>query len=149
MSPRPIDDPQRVYLAKTVPWPKTKEDGYVNIWWMSPNTNGGDKLQFAGRAVHTIDEAIRTIAWIGSKPDTLGVYACMSRQSMAEERVSANGFKYLNARKSQATAIDLKSIFLDIDFKDFKHRDEAVSEFARFLKESNLPKPSVLVQSGN
>lgn len=116
---------------------------------MSPNTNGGDKPQFAGRAVHTIDEAIRTINWIGSKPDTLGVYACMSRQSMAEERVTANGFKYLNARKSQANAIDLKSIFLDIDFKDYKDKHEAVREFARFLKESNLPKSSVLVQSGN
>jgi hypothetical protein len=146
----PIENAKKVYLAKVVPWPQTPDDGYIDIIWSQPSLNGsGKKLRWTGRAVKTLDEAVRTVEWINKQPDTVGVYACLSRQRLAEEKISKLGNKYLEAKRSQENAIELKSLFVDIDFDDYSSPDEAIKELERFLRESALPKPNVIVRSGN
>jgi hypothetical protein len=68
------------------------------------------------------------------------------------ERTSQKGRKYLSPIRSQENAIELKSLYIDVDVKGgpngYADQDEALRELACFLKETGLPKPSVIVLSG-
>jgi hypothetical protein len=141
----------REYLAKTIPWPQNDNEGYVNIHWTQPNKDGG-KPWWTGRAVRSVDEAMRTLEWAKKLPDILDIYVCMSRQAKAMEKISKTGNKYLVPVRCQENALDLKSFYIDVDIKDgpngYPSQDEAVKELVRFIKEVGLPKPSAVVLSG-
>src|SRR5271166_371868 len=106
----------REYLAKIVPWPQNGSDGFVDLCWTVPNKNGG-KPWWTGRAVRSVDEAVRTLEWAKKLPDTRDIYLCMSRQDKAIEKVSQKGHKYLIPARCQENAVDLKSLFIDVDVK--------------------------------
>jgi hypothetical protein len=141
----------REYLAKTIPWPQNDNDGYVNIHWTQPSKDGG-KPWWTGRAVRSVDEAMRTLEWAKKQPDTLDIYVCMSRQAKAMEKTSKTGNKYLVPVRCQGNALDLKSFYIDVDIKEgpngYPSQEEAVKELVRFIKEVGLPKPSAVVLSG-
>lgn len=144
-------DQARSYLAKVIAWP-ANGDANVNLHW-SEVKPGVDRPIWSGRACRTLDEAVRALTWISSQPGRREIYVCLSSQLKAEEKTSKNGNKYLAPVRSQQNVVALKSIFLDIDAKgvdknSYARLDEAVAAFAKFINDSCMPKPTVIVRSG-
>jgi len=142
-------DQARRYLAKVVPWSQEGEPpSYINIHY-TVKAAGYDKPAWRGTPCRSVNEAIKQIDWVLKQPDARDVYVCMSSQRQALEKTSAKtGKTFKAALRSQDNAIALKSLFLDVDAKDYADLGEAVAELGRFLRETNLPKPSVIVKSG-
>ena len=145
-------DEVRRFLAKVSPWPKSENDGYINIHWTVRGRDGGKPI-WTGRAVRCHDdEAVSTLDWVKTLPDARDVYLCLSRQRTAQEKISKKGNKFLQPVRAQTNAMELKSLYLDIDFKGppngYSTKDEALRALAKFLRETRLPKPSVIVLSG-
>lgn len=161
-------DQAREYLARVLPWPQPGEDGFVNIHWTFPpkNPRPDGKPSWAGRAVRTMDEAVSALKFaLKDGSSTLDIYACMSSQTMAEARTTkGRGFKYNAPVRLAANAIGLKSFFLDIDIKapqidpatgalkpiqkGYPTGDELITALAKFLHETALPRPTMLVMTG-
>ena len=112
----------REFLQGALPWP-TDGTGYINVHWTSLARDGSGRVFWQGRAVQTVEEAIRYIKWAASLPDTRDFYVCMSQQSQAEQRTSKAGRPYLNAIRDGDNAVSLKSLFLDVVVKDTGYPD--------------------------
>lgn len=151
----------REYLARALPWPQANEEpSFVNIHWTFVPKDGNvrrdgagkELLPWAGRAVQSVNEAIKAIDWAMKKEDTRDIYVCLSTQRQAEAKKSAKGFGYNKPIRNQSNAVALKSLFLDIDVKGgengYSCMDEAVGALSIFVREVGLPLPSMLVQSG-
>lgn len=140
----------REFLRRALPWPLDGR-GYINIHWTTPARDGSAKVFWQGRAVQSVDAAIRTIEWAASLPDTRDFYVCMSLQSQAEQRTSKGGRPYLNAIRDGDNAISLKSLFLDVDVKGSGYPDTrtAVTELGNFRRAVGLPAPNLIVKSGS
>jgi hypothetical protein len=143
------------YLARVLPWPQEGEaPAWVDLcWtWTPPDMKPGQKPSWTGRAVRDLGGAISALDWALTKDDIKDIYVCLSTQRDAKERTGKNNYKYFTPIRGQENAVAIKSLFLDIDFKGGEHgydtQDQAIEALARFLKETNLPKPSVLVLSG-
>jgi hypothetical protein len=147
----PFQDARR-FLARVVPWPEEGEDGYIAIVKAQKPRPGYKKGNYSGRASRSLDQAVRDIGWFSSMDDTTGIFVCMSRQAQAEPKIDRNGRTYYRAIRSQAGALALKSIWLDIDIKDgpkgYKDEAELGEALAKFLVEVGLPKPNGLVHTG-
>ena len=146
-------DQAKTYLARVMPWPQEgDEPAYVNIHYTFVPKDGlrpgQDKLPWAGRAVRTLSEAVDALSWAAKNEGTRDIYACLSTQRHAIEQTGKNNFKYYKPIRGQDNAVKLKSLFIDLDFKDYKDQSEACAELARFLKETSLPRPNLLVMSG-
>jgi hypothetical protein len=136
----------REHLARTIPW---VDGGYVNIHWRTTARDG--RTVWSGRAVRSLDEAVRTVQWANSLDNVLDIYACMSNQERAQEKVSQNGRPYLLPIRGQQTALALKSLFLDIDVKGnggYENVTQAVTALGDFLTTTDMPKPTMTVASG-
>jgi hypothetical protein len=145
----------QLYLARALPWPQDGDPpAFVNIHWTFEPSNHklGAKFPWTGRAVRDLKEAVNAIDWAIRQPGTRDVYACLSTQLNANEKTGKNNFKYFTPIRGQANAVAIKTLFLDVDFKGgasgYDTQNEAVHELARFLKETSLPKPSMLIMSG-
>jgi hypothetical protein len=145
------------YLAKALPWPLDGDaPAFVDICWtFMPNDGlrpGQKSLPWTGRAARDLSEAVNAVKYALSRPSTRDIYACLSTQRTAKEKVGKNGGKYFTPIRGQSNAVAIKTLFLDIDFKGgpngYDTQEEAVRELARFLKETKLPKPSMMVLSG-
>lgn len=153
-------DQAREYLARVIPWPQAGEQGFVNIHWtFPPKTPRADgKPAWAGRAVVTMQEAVSALKMATkANSDTLDIYACMSKQSVAEGKVSGKGFKYAKPVRLAANAISLKSFFIDVDYgkqdKDgnpvgYQSPEEAIVATMKFVGDVKLPRPTLVVNSG-
>ena len=144
-------DQARSYLAKVIAWPVSGE-AHVNIHW-SEAKPGTDRPIWSGRACSTPDDAIRTLTWIRALPGKREIYVCLSSQRLAEDKTSRNGHKYRAAIRNQHNVVALKSIFLDIDVKgmgkdSYANLGEAADALAKFVRDSSIPKPTVIVRSG-
>jgi hypothetical protein len=147
----------RKYLARVLPWPENGE-AYVNIWWTFDDGNvpvdkKGNKIYpWSGRAVRDMDEAISALKYVMKREGTRDIYACMSTQSYAEEQTTKSGWKWFKARRGQETAVLLKSLFIDVDFKGGKNGYdtpiEAADALKKFVEDAGLLAPSLLVLSG-
>jgi hypothetical protein len=140
----------REFLKRVVPSPEDSS-GFLNIHWTFQG-EGYARPGWSGRACRSIDEAINAVRYAVSRPTTRDLYVCMSLQREAKERTASNGFKYYTPIRSQANAIALKSLFLDIDIKDnnngYPTLEEAVNALGDFIEAIRLPKLSALVRSG-
>lgn len=137
----------REYLTRVLPWP---ENAFVNIHYtfQSPNF---DRPGWGGRACKTVDEAVKAIEFALKSPSTRDIYVCLSAQEKAERRTAKNGWEYMSPIRSQAHAVALKSLFLDIDCKDEKGYatpKDAMAALASFVEQSGMPRPTVVVMSG-
>lgn len=138
----------RQYLASVLPWPADDEPGFINIVW-SFNKAGVPKPLFSpGRACRTVDEALNVIRWIASRPDTFAIYVCQSLQSAAIDKTSKGGHPYREGLRSQHNALKLRSLFLDVDLKDYNSSHELNTAVSKFIKIACLPWPTVGVNSG-
>jgi hypothetical protein len=100
-----------------------------------------------------LDEAVNTVKWASSNPNIRDLYACLSTQrSPGKEKTDKFGRTWYAPMRGQANAVALKALWIDCDFKGGEHgydtKEEALKEFTRFLKETSLPKPSMIVLSG-
>jgi hypothetical protein len=144
-------DQARRYLAKVIAWPENGE-AYVNLHW-SEVKQGIDRPIWSGRACRTLEEVTRALTSISSQPGKREIYVCLSSQQKAQEKTSKRGNKYLASIRGQQSVVALKSIFLDIDVKgidknSYANLVEAVEALAKFIKDSCMPKPNVIVRSG-
>lgn len=142
------------YLARVVPWPQPGEQAYINLHWtFKPKTpTASGKPPWTGRACSTMDEAVRALTFAMKSADTLDIYACMSSQASCIEKKSAKGFSYKQAVRAQQNVVALKSLFIDIDVKEgpngYGTVDECMVALAKFIKDSGMPNPSMIVHSG-
>lgn len=142
-----MTDPAREYLSRVLPW---LDGAYVNIHYtfQSPNF---DRPGWSGRACKTVDEAVKAVDFALKSPSTRDIYVCLSAQEQAEARTTAKGWSYMAPIRSQHGAVALKSLFLDIDCKDEKGYAtpaEAMAALAKFVQDSGMPRPNVVVMSG-
>lgn len=141
-------DQARVYLNRVLPVPPLGDpNAYMNVHWRVVKA---DKQFWAGRACSTVEEMIKAIVWAQSKADITDIYVCMSSQRMAEQRTS-NGFTYKSAIRSQANAVHLRSLFVDVDVKAGAYPDgkTALRELYNFTKAAGLPPLTMVVLSGS
>ena len=99
----------REYLARVVAWPAPGEHGFVNIHWTFKPSDGklkaDGKFPWSGRAVKTLDEAMNALSYALKNAGTMDIYACMSSQSVAEQKQGKNNWTYWKAVRSSANAI--------------------------------------------
>jgi hypothetical protein len=150
-SPMSLDH-ARAFLHRVLPWaPLGDPDAYVNIHWTFQR-EGFDRPAWGGRACKTLDEAIRAIQFAQKSADTRDIYVCMSSQRQMEEVAykSGNG-SWRKAIRSQENAVQLRSLFLDVDVKEggYPTTQAAIIALSQFLQASGMPKPTLMVASGS
>lgn len=143
------------YFAKVLPWPQDGDaPAYVNLHWsIDKISEKTGKNIVTGRAVRSVQEAVNTVKWALSMPDTRDIWVCLSTQREALPKQSRAGKEYLLPVRASLNAVALKSIFLDLDAKGSTNKSydsvpEAVAALQDFIAKMDLPKPSVLVTSG-
>ena len=131
-----------VFLARVLPW----ADGspWLNLCYFD------DKKFVQSRAYKTVDDMVRGLAWIKRQTYVRDIYCCMSSQTIAEQKSTANGFTYMKGIRSKDGAVELKSLFLDIDVKKGAYADTAaaVKALFAFMKASGMPRPTLVVETG-
>lgn len=141
----------REFISRVLPWPPAGQPGaYMNIHH-SFEKHGQPKLIWAGRAVQSVNDAVQAVSYQLTRPDTRGIYICMSSQRVAVPKQVANGFTMWKAQRSTAAAVELKSFFIDIDVKPdaYPTQAEALKAFGDFLQATGLPTPTVAVDTGS
>lgn len=146
----------REYLARVVPWPQEGEEtSYVNLHWTEPNLYDPKKKPFfRGKPFTDVSSAIGHLEYLTTKGNALDIYVCMSSQRTHEiKRNASTGKEFTIAVRGQGTAVKLKSLFIDLDAKgedknSYADVIEASKALAKFLQDTGLPKPSLLVFSG-
>lgn len=143
------------YFAKVLPWPQEGDPpAYVNIHWIIDKLNERTgKPIWTGRAVRSVQEAVRTVEWAQSLADTKDIYVCMSTQREALPKKSRTGREYLAPIRAHDNAVALKSLFIDLDAKgtdknSYASVGEAAAALTEFITKMDLPKPSAIVTSG-
>lgn len=141
-------DEARQFAARTLPEPVTGQTSWLNIHWMETTEEG--KKFWGGRACKDIDEFIKTLGW-ALKTGNKDIYACMSSQARAEEKVSKKGNSYMNAIRSQHDVVAIKSLFIDVDVKEGAYPDTqtALNALGSFCDKTGMPTPSAVVLSGS
>jgi hypothetical protein len=83
-----------------------------------------------------------------NNPKVTDIYVCMSLQRQCAEKVGRNGtFKI--AVRNRENAVKLKSLFLDVDAKDYGGGVRAAgADLGRWVKDSGMLKPTTIVMSG-
>lgn len=141
----------REFISRVLPWPPAGQPGaYMNVHhsWEKP---GVPKLLWGGRAVQNVADAVNAVAYQLGRPETRGIYLCMSSQRIAIPKQVANGYTMWVAQRSSVGAVELKSFFVDIDVKPeaYPTQAEAMTAFGDFLQATGLPPPTVAIDTGS
>lgn len=125
------------------------QTAYLNIHWSKPGPN--NKKFWDGRACESVDEAVKTLAWLLKGQPAPDLYVCMSLQNACKHKVSAKGHAYKQAERFQTNAVGLRSLFIDVDVKDgaYPDTDAALDGLRDFIDKVGLPMPSAVVGSGS
>jgi hypothetical protein len=138
----------RMFLEAVMP-DDIGDGKFLNIHWSGHTSEG--KRYWDGRATESIDEAVKTLSWV-NRMDDKDIYVCMSSQSKCEEKTSAKGNKYKKAIRFADDAVELRSLFIDVDVKDDKGyptSQEAMDAVQAFVGTVGLPIPTTVVASGS
>ena len=141
-------DQAKAFLARVVSWPQDGETGYINLHWTIPNPKG--HLPFwRGKPLTDVNGAINQLNYIVPRPETVGVYVCMSRQSQRIEKTSdRTGKTWYDAKRDAMFASHLKALWLDIDFKNYDSPDAAIAALTKFIADVGMKMPTMIVRSG-
>jgi hypothetical protein len=93
----------------------------------------------------TVDEAVRLVEWTdGQKKNCYFALA-----TFQEEHLNKNGKRRVARKRKNVDK--LKALWVDIDFKDCSEPSlqGALKDVSKFLRESDFPKPTAMVSSGN
>lgn len=133
----------REYLARVLPW---VEGYWTNVHYSFTGKDG--KKHWGGRACKTVSEAVNQIEYQLKQAGTLDVYACQSTQTEAIEKLNKNKQPFYNAKRSSNNAVDFRSLFMDLDLKNFGSHSELINSLINFLTISGMPPPTVKVFTG-
>lgn len=148
------------FISLVLPQPTPDKTSYINVHWSSNFKDEAGRVQFlengklrkiwGGRASTTVDKAIENISMANRWGDK-DIYLCMSTQSVAEEKTSAKGHKYLNAVRSAESVSAIRSFYIDIDVKEeaYDTTEAAYAALFKFIADTGLPTPSAVVLSGS
>lgn len=127
--------------------PSHGPNAYINIHWAQPGEYG---KMWTGRAHETVEQALKTIAWINKQPNC-DIYVCMSTQRTFEQKTSAKGKPYQKAVRLYENVASLHGFFCDIDVKEgaYASREEALAAVLQFILDTGLPNPTATVGSGS
>ena len=138
----------RAFLSRAVPWPGPNDDWWVNIHsvWKTPD----GKSVIPGRAFKTLDQAVGHIEWKLKNTPT-DIYVCMSGQKTATPKHNRVGKPIFQAVRREQNAVNLRSLWLDVDVKDkgFPTTEAAFKAFGEFRRTAGLPMPTYVVMSGS
>lgn len=142
-------DDTREFLARVLPWPQDgDEPAYGNIHYTIQNA-GDPKAYWRGKPCRSVAEAVDAIQYAMAKGQARDVYYCTSTQRSATNKTSQKtGKSFLIAERNQQNAVALKALFIDIDYKDYATTKDLTAALAKFLTDSGMPKPTMLVHSG-
>ena len=135
-------NPDRIFFNRVLPW----SDG--TPWFNLHFTD--DKKRWLSRAYKTVDEMVKDLAWIKRQLYVRDIYCCMSSQTISTQKVSANGYTWWKGERSIQGAVELKSLFLDIDVKPgaYATTEEAIDALQAFMTATGLPRPTIIVATG-
>jgi hypothetical protein len=134
------------FIARVVPSPENGQ-GYINLHWTMVGRRTGKPI-WTGKPCGSVAEFIRLMNWAKSLPTTRDIYYCLSLQS----RTLTNKRGKQTVARSQADALALKALWLDIDVKEppkgYATVQEAWAALHDFYRAVGLPQPSALIASG-
>jgi hypothetical protein len=134
---------KRSFLERVVPWPDAGGQGFVNLHWAQPRSDGNKFWN--GRAYKTYPEMMSmTHGFLMPKGDA-DIYFCTSMQKQAATNKKGKQI----ALRNQGNVASLKSIWVDVDYKLYATPNEALTAFTDFTCSIGLPPPSFIVSSGN
>jgi hypothetical protein len=125
-----------------VPWPGADGPGFVNLHWAQLRSDG--KKFWIGKPYKTYPEFMSMVHSF-LMPKDVDIYFCTSRQKQSV----TNKHGKPAALRNQGNVDALKSIWVDLDFKDYATPHEALKTFTDFRCSIGLPPPSFIVFSGN
>lgn len=159
----------KLFLARVVAWPQEGEaSAFANIHYTfepsdkstlrTDKKTGKPIYPWAGTAYVALNEAAKGINYLNSNNSTRDIYFCTSTQAFSQEKVSAKGFKFNKALRSSDGAVKMKALFIDSDLidgkneenkhKGYENREEFGKALVDFLKQTGLPRPTIIVASG-
>lgn len=127
-------DDVRAFLEKVLPWPKPEDDGFISIH---------TSADWGGVAVRNINEFLREFDEV--REGSADVYVCTSQTNGAK----LNGHNKFVPNRKQIHVTVCKSIFIDVDAKDYPSVKDATLALKKFLAESGMPTPTAIVASGS
>jgi hypothetical protein len=139
----------RDFLSRVLAWPKDEDaPGFVNLHWTIPSTRNPAKPFWLGKPFRTLNDFTSMARWVQSKPTTRDIYMCMSTQAKMSFNTKGNA----KAERTQADAVALKAIWIDVDVKPppkgYADVTAAVTAIFEFATAAKLPAPSALIGSG-
>lgn len=133
------------FLVKVLPWPAEGDPGYINLHWIEKGGRSG----MPGWPCASPLQMYSTRDFIGKNNKPVDFYICMSLQAEALDKVSkSTGKAYKAAVRKRENVLALKSLFIDVDEKNYPDAKALLVDFERFRHETSLPFPNAIVHSG-
>lgn len=162
-----MQDQTKIFLARVLAWPQDGDaPAYGNIHYTfipkdistsrKDKTTGEPIYPWGGYAYKDAGAAAKSVLRNSTDNNTRDIYFCTSTQVMAETKIGKGGFTYFKAMRNQDNVSKCKSLFIDIDLTDgkkdkskgYENLKELSAALAKFLQDTGLPKPSLMVFSG-
>jgi hypothetical protein len=139
----------RDFMSRVVAWPSENEPGYINLEFQQRSQEQQpDRTFWTAKPFRSVDDFLSFAAWAVTKPGITNIYFCLSQQRDAGQTRSGKP----KALRSQAAALVLKALWLDIDVKappkGYTSLNDALDALDQFIKKYDLPKLSALVATG-
>ena len=139
---------QEFWLRMLFDW--ENEQLYKCVTVLGPKDSNGKRAAF-NHAVQTFDDMAKLIDARMKWPN-YDVYAAMGALRMALASTSQDGF--LNVERKRNNVVSFKPLFIDIDVKPndpaaYAATAEAEAALQKFLADTGMPEPSMVVRSGS
>ena len=147
----------RKFLSRVVAWPNPGEKAYITFHptYQQKDWKKGDKFRLGhGAFVQDIEAGVGCAIGMFANEKYKDIYVCLGTQSETETvKWGKNGGTQEVAKRAYETTLREQSFRLDVDFKGGDHgynsETEATLAVSKFVMDSGLPEPSIMVHSGN
>lgn len=144
------------FLSRVVAWPKQGETAYVNIHFKKipppgtppRNDDGTSWYGTPGTDIRTVTSIVTNLLNGATASRVRDIYFCTSLQKDAKEYTNKSGRPYKVASRHSRAAVAMKSIFLDLDLKNYGTPELLISAFGHFLTTIGMPYPTIVVYTG-
>jgi hypothetical protein len=146
MSVRPPFANARAFLSRIRDW---NSEPFTGLHYTKKNPKGG-KPFWNGVPVKSVDAAVKELARISAKPDTLDIYVALGTQRETETKLTKTGKTFQVALRSKENTVSFKTLFVDLDVKAgaYTKTEEAASAMGDFIRKMGLPPINMVVASG-
>jgi len=142
------DNTARAFAARVAPF---TAGAFVNVHY-TVDVPGRDKPLWNGKPCTTTKGVADAVEYALGKGKGKDIYACMSSQREHDTRTSkSTGKTFKIAMRSADNAVELRSLFVDIDVKPDAYKDtrEALEALNAFREATDLPRPTMAVLTGS